>query len=106
MSLELTTMPAPRAAKRRRGLTDAARRSGDDDGLPDRSMPSSSGRLLSAGPGGASTAGDGRWNVARAERCEVGAGRDQLVDLVEQLVVEHHVGGTELAVEVLGGGGR
>ena len=103
--LELTTMPAPRAAKRRRGLTDAADDPVTMTASPTDPCPAPLVACSVPGPAAHPRPGDGRWNVARAERCEAGAGRDQLVDLVEQLVVEHHVGGTELAVEVLGGGG-
>ena len=47
----------------------------------------------------------GLGNVACARPAEVGAGGHDLVDGVEQLVVEHDVGGAELPRQVLGGAG-
>jgi len=45
--------------------------------------------------------GDPRWLPPGVRRRQIGPGRHDRVDGVEHVVAQHHVGGTELALEVL-----
>lgn len=45
---------------------------------------------------------EGRWDIGDVDRSDVGSRRDDLVDVVEQVVVEEGAGSGEQVVELLG----
>src|SRR5580704_19373097 len=61
----------------------------------------SGGGAFTGGPTAQARVQQGRWQVRLVERADVGAGRDDLVDLVEDLVGERDVGAGEQVVELL-----